>query len=258
MIFLLSLAAAILADRQAGKVTERNRLRKVITRRYLAALDENGHLGWLATDAPSSYEPLGGMGAVHDLLEHPPGDAGSDEEEAMAAGAMFLVRGQSGYFHQAGRQETDPAVNFAGDLLDFITRPQGFELSTPPPTRASPRDDEDLDPFVDRILTNTRALLLDHGYRLRDGDETMFRNLRGWIRIGYRDAKARYRKSDEYTLGHAFLRLEQDADKYLSHAEEGDELELSFEPERGRFAAKHFSRYDLYEPEEEDEYGAVA
>jgi len=65
---------------------------------YRFAVAEHAEFGGLGL-VPKWYptgDPLGGMAAAHDILEHFPNDDGSTEGELQALGAAIWVRGEGG------------------------------------------------------------------------------------------------------------------------------------------------------------------
>jgi len=178
---------------------------------------EQGCDGWLLEGAPSTYEPLHGMGVAHDLLEHRANDDGSVEDELLALGAALYVRGEGGYWHQFTQSHFDPGENVAPDLARLATEFGGLEgLHAPGGTRALGEQVED---WIAHALRDARSVLVDeYEQDHREVDEYLTR-VRGWLRKGYRESRRRWRACTSAELAYAFHRIESEADRLLRHAE---------------------------------------
>lgn len=221
----------------------------MIRRRFKWATDEEtGSPGWLMVGAPSTFQPLGAMGTVHDLLEHRANDTGTADEEAQAFGAACYIRGEGGYWHQQGRRGTNPGENFAADLANFLTGEHGFELSEPPRTRPL---DEEIEGWIDSAIRHTKKeLTYDYEREWSEHDETNIQRLRGWMRVGYRNAKRRYKRQDPCSMAYIFQHMEELVEKMSKHAEENDQLELGLNVRTGEIRCVKLDWYEL-EPHNE-------
>jgi hypothetical protein len=201
--------------------------------------DDFGTNGWRPSWQPH-FDAYSGQAIPHDILEHLPNDNGGAEAEFMALGAMWVVRGVTGWFAMKGSPHRAP-VHVAADLEDIFGRIYDGEqsISDPGPTR--PLRDTDNEKFVQDVLrllhTNVREELKCRfdGHRPTDDyasvDDLLStenqRRLAGWLRRGIRAACARYRKIDTYGLIYMFDRISAEADRLLKDAELGDELHIS-------------------------------
>jgi hypothetical protein len=215
----------------------------VIRRTFKWATDEDtGMDGWLMAGAPSSYQPLGAVGTVHDLLEHPENDKGTAVEEAQAFGAACYIRGEGGYWSSRRYGVNNPGENFAADLSNFINE-NGFKMTDPPRTMPV---DALVEIWIDSAITHTKKeLTYDNEWEWTSDDETNIQRLRGWMRIGYRRARKRYGCQGPYEMAHIFMRLENQVEKVSKHAEIGDQLELGLCVKTGEILCRKTDVYEL-------------
>lgn len=205
----------------------------ILSRRFrIERHEEYGTLGFRPIDMPHA-DPLPAMAAVHDVLEHFPNDDGGVEDELMALGAMFRVRGED-YFHAKCGQNFDPADHCAADFgeLRAHIECEGFSLIKPGGQEGmQPLDDEHVEEWIERTLRLAR--LNDY----HDTSDEMFwwgdRALRAkrWLRIGYARACDRYEGTSTAELAFLFQNAENMLDRILHVADEceiGREYILSF------------------------------
>lgn len=196
--------------------------------------EEYGGLGWAMVGKPY-MEPLGGMAVAHDILEHFPSDNGSVEEEFMALGASLLVRDGETYFQQKGNMHS-AAANIASDFVQHYHAiiQNGWSLSFREPGRyrmpSEVRDD------IKAIIAEGRRTLRDEiGEDYKEFfSKSNQQKAMGWFARGYRKARRRYRGIPAYSLCHAFVEIERQADKHLKFAEEGQRLKVSVDLARNR------------------------
>lgn len=81
-----------------------------------------GENGWLPDWLRGVEEPYAmiGNGTAHDVLEHEGDETDGDlETECRALGAVYFVRGESGWFASQGRMNPDPEHHIAGDFHEL-------------------------------------------------------------------------------------------------------------------------------------------
>lgn len=203
---------------------------ELITMRFNAAMNESwGTLGWIPENAPSTYYPIGGMGVAHDVLEHAPGDTGTPQEELQAFGAMLLVRGEGGYWHQYSPSiYKEPSEQIHTELVEVVGMEfRGIQDGVGvPPRRRKPLPDQ-----VREWIGETKKLARQVALRKNDdySDElwtpTQLRSfldrVPGWMTQGYLLAEARFAGHPPHDLAACFHYIERRADEELKHAEVG-------------------------------------
>lgn len=177
----------------------------------VARHEEYGMMGLKPVWYPNG-DPLTGMAAAHDILEHFPKDNGNAEGEWQALGASLWIRGNAGYY-----QNGTPESNIASDLPEV--------WSIQPYARACGLS-RDLE-----IMEQARSAVahwMDEE-RTRDNDSLPSsadqENVARWIARGYQRAKRRYRASDCHSICYnLFQPIQEACDRELKHADEGMEL----------------------------------
>lgn len=151
-------------------------------------------------------EPLGGMAVAHDILEHFPHDNGTAEGEYMALGASLLIRGD----YNANRNGT-AEENVAADL-PTIWGVQGCVR-----TCGVVRGGEIIDKARKAVghFKKEFPYMGDHVPTSSDCE-----NIARWIAKGYAKARRRYPKAWAIYWD-MFKPIEEQAERYLKHAEEG-------------------------------------
>ncbi len=81
------------------------------------------------------------------------------------------------------------------------------------------------------------------------GLDAFIRRIPGWLRIGYRRARRRWR-TDSSNIFYVFEQIAAQADKYLKVAERGDEITVTVNMAQLDAQVRHRSYYDLYPDEE--------
>lgn len=186
-------------------------------RRYtfdVARHEEFGTLG-LTPRWYRNGDPLGGMAAAHDILEHFKNDDGQITGELLAFGATMFIRGDGAYFTNGGEVE-----NLSGEIGDIWWRFMDRRESFP-----------DCPPSRDAEVRQRAAAIIGKGiehmrYRFEEGDlpsPDHRARMERWLCRGYRLARRRYRshRTDAATLAWFFRQVEEACDKAIKHAEEG-------------------------------------
>jgi len=199
--------------------------------------EEFGLLGVRPAWMPNS-DPLTGMAAAHDLLEHFADDDGGVEAEFMALGASFLIRGNTGYHNRNGSNHS-PESNIAADFHELYRHVAHEDFTLLDPGDVPPVEDEDLDAVLRKAARLGLELVRnEESYELdRDEDDdsvTLFcseqsrERILGWLRKGFTKAEERYADVDIYTLAfEVFSNIEKRIDGWLESGEaEGKTLNI--------------------------------
>ena len=198
----------------------------ILERRFRIEMSElYGELGLCPEDMPNA-DPVMGMAAAHDLLEHEPGDDGSIAAELRALGAACWLR-----------ETIEPKYDMI-DLYQHFAY-EGFTIDK------APADTEILsqfDYFPNDTLDLLKSEYLSYGEKEERAAIADFMRYRWdfarWVSIGYRNAQERYSQIGRYETKQAFKRFEDAAQKFLNNAEEGQTLVLRFDIETGELSAE--------------------
>lgn len=217
--------------------------------------DDFGSYGWLIRGAPLTYYPISGTGVAHDIIEHQPGDSGTVEEELMALGAALYVRGNGNYW---ARSEVPPGGQVGSDLSnDLAFKYGGVEEGIASPSRTHKLEDF-AEEWIKQALVDAQKEFEYHAQFYSNELEEFHANVAdylqkvpGWLRIGYRKAKKRYSKVSPWDLCSLFKKVEEDADKYINRAEDGDLFVVRLNANRLECATRLESKYDSMEWEDE-------
>jgi hypothetical protein len=205
---------------------QRTKGKAMIVRKFeVKEHQEFGTLGFAPGWIPDS-DPYSGMAVPHDILEHMPSEKyGPVEGEFMATGAMYWIRGETGWF--CGRSIYG-IENMSADIPDIMTRVAYEEQSfkAPPKTR---RLDESIEDDFKAIIQKGMKMLIEDdcldGDQLSDLEARHVREgMLGWMRKGYRAALKRYRDVDNYSMSYLFTRIMERSGALLKCAEEGQVL----------------------------------
>lgn len=208
--------------------------------------EEYGSIGlqpdWVGNQA--MVEPIGGMGAAHDILEHPINGIGGAENEFMALGAMYWIRGQNNWWARGGnvRKVEEHMTSDYEQILPRIF--EGYETLKDPGRTYRLSDECAEECFRSSVNIGFRNVISEreeYDQAVKDlihagGKERII----GWLRKGYRMAQKRYRGIDNYHLSYVFSRIEKALDKELKHADEGMKVKVQIDLERGLVRAESF------------------
>jgi hypothetical protein len=199
-----------------------------------------GEKGWRQSWQPH-FDAYTGIAVPHDILEHPPGGDGGAEDEIMAMGGAWVIRGDNGYFQRNGNVNP-PHVHMASDMPDIFCRilEQEQTLKDPGCTyRLHNEFDEDcVQKCVQHTWKELRGELPDRGYSSETVDEVLSnenkRRYTGWLRRGIQVARSRYYHCDTYHLAYGlFDKISKQSDHLLEDAQIGDILHVSINLKQG-------------------------
>jgi hypothetical protein len=197
--------------------------------RFEVAMHEDyGELGLRPKWYPTG-DPLGGMAAAHDILEHFPNDDGSTEGELMALGASLHVRQDGGATTDGpySRPFTDRDVeaDFPTLWCYNLDREDGRALRTAP--RVQDADAVERARAIAR--EGLRLVRTKYGETDEDGEERLtfsddeINQWAAWLAYGYVRAQRRYRHviGGVCALASLFMGIAREAERALKRAEEG-------------------------------------
>lgn len=188
----------------------------LIRRFKLKEHEEYGMNGWLMVGAPNTYVPLSGMAVAHDMLEHRRNDQGTVEDELLAFGATFHIRGEGGYWDRKG-SVYPPGHHLGSEIArDLGVKYGGIELGIQDPGRTRALE-EHVEEWIADAIRVARAELKEeecHDFTFKQVEEYLSRVV-GWIRRGYRMSMKRYHGIPVYNLAYLYAQIEEQADKLL-------------------------------------------
>jgi len=163
---------------------------------FIAETDHEitGELGWkdsrVARNSP--YGPLIGIGLAHDSLEHFSLTNVSDEIEAHAA--MYWGRYRAGYCNAYGRGLT--LEDMGTEWTNLVRAMFEYHLASPKRTR---KLDDEIEEDISTIMAAGKRAVRDEFSEYESEKTAMIveeieQKFRGWFRIGFRKAEAKFRK----------------------------------------------------------------
>ena len=197
----------------------------------VAEHEEYGTVGLRMAGKPH-FEPIGGMGVAHDMLEHFRDDPGTLSGELEALGASLFVRGEH-YYSDKGQYVREPWQNISGEFIQQVYHCENrdeYEL----------RDGGNHRKLDDEWAEDQIRKTVREGFRLvrSDLDDDRLptwltrwdrrRILMGWMRRGFRRARRRYAKARDGMVTYTFRQIEDRVEKYLRVQEAfGQQVRLS-------------------------------
>ncbi len=212
---------------------------------YRFTVKEHDDFGTMGL-APAWYpngDPLEGMGAAHDILEHFPNDSGDTEGELMALGASIWIRADGNFWngHRHYDELRDPQGDFPQIIGFNVDRENGRAL------RPAPRcNDSELRARAFRV---TRAAMRLVWSENRDSENRLgfsradWRNVAGWIAQGFRRAERRYRGHSAYDVAALFGEIEKRLNEALKYHEGNEGAEIKVQVNFKNLTAKIISEY---------------
>jgi hypothetical protein len=181
---------------------------------HVATHGDYGTLGLRPSWYPTG-DPLGGMAAAHDILEHFANDDGSTEGELMALGASLFVRGDGGYSTQY--RHYDCVRDPAGDIPTVWGYMLERENRTTVRACGASRDSFGMD--TARAIIAEGMKEIENPWPNADTRERMA----CWIARGYARAMRRYSRviGGACAVAATFMEIERQCARELKHAEEG-------------------------------------
>lgn len=191
-------------------------------------------IGWRPITLPE-FDPVNSIMAVHDILEHFPGDEYQPHNEYQAQGAMFWLRHEGKYFPKEGGPTSSVVIKPAfGMLFHHIhhkklpTNVCPFVTEAVVPLRNAKTELAMINTVINAhryanaefklpvvkadALTATEVEILEEARsRLIDS----LSHALGWMRIGYRRAELRFKGLDKDRLVTLYLETQKSMDKLL-------------------------------------------
>lgn len=199
-------------------------------------------LGWkpldLAGDGKGpAFDPVAPVMAIHDLMEHFPGDEYEPHNEYMAQGAMLWLRSEGGFFGNANVPDTVMKPAF-GMLFHHIIR---GKLKTKTLDEVMKDSNERLNALNHGMPAGTFFTLNELAFKAKQFISATYsysdqRNLLEqsvvnglpWVTIGYRRAIERYKGLNRGRL----VALYKDAVEQISRVKPGSKLRLTLNYEK--------------------------
>lgn len=191
----------------------------MITRIFKLGIDDDfGTYGLRPANRPE-FNHSSGITVMHDLLEHFPDDTGDVEGELMALGAMLYVRDGDNWFAHTNSR-FGAARSTAAEMVPLSTALDVDGRTHLRPCRQPPIRDKHgtIEGLLDAIYFETNCLLSqefssepDMIEWTRDGADML-----GWMRLGYRRAKRRYRRYSERHMEELFRCGAEQVDRFIA------------------------------------------
>jgi hypothetical protein len=202
----------------------------------IATHEDFGTLGLKPKWYPDG-DPLGGMAAAHDILEHFHPDMGGAEGEFMALGASYRIRGETGYFQRNGNVN-DATTHLASDfpmIFQAIEAKQGHTRIRPcaKVCRLEEKVKEAFQAILRKAVVNLQEEVDNNGSDFPAVGKQDHPNILAWMAYGYQKAGQRYSRYHQRGIGFyeiaycLFAKIEEEAEKALKVAEEGMTLTVS-------------------------------
>jgi hypothetical protein len=190
-----------------------------------------GGEGWIPSWMKGA-NTVTGSGAAHDILEHHPHMALGAEAEFHALGAVYWLRGETGWFYKNTFINLRPENIISRDFPSILERVgEGTEsLGQPPKTRALSRNHYgDAEDAIQEIIRNGMRFARKEWEDQRDEDYPMpipsdsDQRILSWMRMGYRYASKRFGMGNNFETEYLFDRITKEVDKHRD-ADPGMEL----------------------------------
>ncbi len=207
--------------------------------------EDYGEQGWRPVDMPEA-DPIEAV--AHDTIEHFAGDDGSIAAEFMALGAMYAVRGETGWF-AARPYGADPVANLAADFPELARHFVYEDFPLPDAPRTLPlREEHTDDALRAAVMQGLEMLPGEFGDTFdNEADAALIEfmakgaDILAYMRIGYRKARKRFAGGGMESIAWAFTEIDREAKELIADAYEGQLLTVSLDPSSGCV--------DVYTPE---------
>jgi len=223
-------------------------------REFTWGTDENtGEDGWLPAWLDGVEDPYAfiGDGVAHDALEHEAHESDGDlENETRALGAVYFIRGESGWFSGQNRGNSDPSENIASDFIELY---RAFAYAGDAIGDKSPTDETDphgMAPlFRDIVRAGIRQAIAEHRDDSEERDSlASFARGREWfvhlLCEGYANAYERF-NGNHWEARTLFERIAEASKEAATEAQDmgSGRFIVDIDTEAGKFAAT----LELYE-----------
>lgn len=214
----------------------------MLTREFVCEEHEDhGENGWKPVWMPNA-DPLWGMAIPHDMLEHPAKCIGNPfEDELMAHGAIYWLRGETYWFSRTGNV-VPIHEHLAAEFPDIWFRVRCDEEPAPGEVPACHFPYPEALAVFNRTADSVNEQMRERYAHDPERPVVMSayerQNFIGWLCLGYLYARKRYRRCDQYMLSELFSEIAKDADRTLKHAELGYRYRVSISLKRSTFTSK--------------------
>ena len=217
--------------------------------------DTHDSEGWVGMPEQDNFDPASGFTLCHDIFEEfecpKYKQLGLPHNELLAFGAMYFVRGSTGYFDEFGFGRGCAFTMGAGweSIFEHVIG-ENMHFKIPPKTYAL--QDKDAEADLQAICEEGRKTIFGNhgvGSDLTGREkEDLIQNLSlviHWLRIGYRRAEKRYRNCNRYDLSYMFTQIREAVEIAEKDAEPGDQLWIFTDFKNNDFRVEKYNIWDL-------------
>ncbi len=197
--------------------------------------DDFAQLGCLEKGAPATFQAFTGMGTAHDCLEHFKGDSGSVDDEFQALGCALWIRGYQGYFRNGVEfNMASECVNLWRYFTDGV------------PMKSAGNKKLEFDYYINGIIEEAKLIMKAENFDnyTKKTYNPFYESMKYWMQIGLTKAKVKFKYPGKTVS--LFQDIEDKIDKKLKHAEEGDEIHVSYKLNDFQAKVIHLDYYDLH------------
>ena len=184
----------------------------MISREFIYKEDEHGNVGWIPEWLPNATSG-DGRTVAHDVLEHMPNSTNrnSSEDELVAMGAVYYIRGETGLLYSPYRDITE---TIASDIYFILSdSANNGERIRSPGFKYKLSDYSVDDTFKQATREGIKSFKENYEDDIDILDENTYTYILNWMRIGYRQAINRYKNTDQGTIGYIFNQIQREVDK---------------------------------------------
>lgn len=215
---------------------------------FVFADDEDRGKGW-RLEAKPYFDPAGGLGVAHDILEEFPSEQDQPHHEFLALGAAIYGRGSCGMLGNFRSSAGETLVYDSISVIEHVLDEEGYWLTDAPPQKPLPEDFE----YAERILRDFSAKAAEvYTSNWKDYNEdnrieiatAYIPHAVNWMRVGFRRARKRYEPTwDGSDVAMMFERIANEADHLSKHAEIDDLLRVVIDRRRHDLQMIHTPYY---------------
>lgn len=214
---------------------------------------DNDITGWVGMPKQDNFDPAQGFTLCHDIFEEfecpKYKQLGLPHNEFLAFGAMYFIRGSTGYFDEFGRGCAESMGSDWEMIFEHVIH-EKMHFKIPPKTYAL--QDKQAESDLQEICEEGRKTVFGNygiGNDLEEYEkEDLIQNLRlviHWLRIGYRRAEKRYRNCNRYNLSCMFTQIKEAIEKAEKYTELDDQLWIFTDFKNNDFRVALFKPWDL-------------
>ena len=219
----------------------------MISREFIYKEDEHGNVGWIPEWLPNATSGDGRL-VAHDVLEHMPNTSNrnSSEDELVAMGAMYFIRGETGLLYSPYQSIEDIiAKDICFILSDSVNnservRSPGFKY------RLSDSSTDNI--FKEATRIGIKSFKDNYEDDIDILDKHIYTYTLNWLRVGYRQATKRYRGINQGYVGDMFPQIERLVNERSKFVNEYDKLKVMVNIKRAIVKVKRLepNKYGVY------------